>query len=129
MTDRFLVVWSYDLRRSGEHVSRAVIQKASVDTPSASKPTWFVLTNHGNVLLCVARDPTIRISEIARSVGIGERAAQKILADLVSGGFLVRIKEGRRNRYEINRNAHLRHPLFAELEIGPLLDVLRDGHE
>ncbi|HEU5362161.1 MAG TPA: winged helix-turn-helix domain-containing protein [Gaiellaceae bacterium] len=106
-----------------------MIQKASVDTPSASKPTWFVLTNHGNVLLCVARDPTIRISEIARSVGIGERAAQKILADLVSGGFLVRIKEGRRNRYEINRNAHLRHPLFAELEIGPLLDVLRDGHE
>jgi hypothetical protein len=46
----------------------------------------------------------------------------------VAEGFLVRIKEGRRNRYEINRNAHLRHPLFADLEIGPLLDVLRDGH-
>jgi hypothetical protein len=106
-----------------------MVQKPPIDSPDASKPPWFVLTNHGNVLLCVARDPTIRISEIARSVGIGERAAQKIVADLVSGGFVVRIKEGRRNRYEINRNAHLRHPLFADLEIGPLLDVLRDGRD
>ncbi|MGZ4416227.1 MAG: helix-turn-helix transcriptional regulator [Gaiellaceae bacterium] len=88
-----------------------------------------MLTNHGNVLLCVARDPRIRISEIADKAGIGERAAQKIVADLVAEGFLVRIKEGRRNRYDINRNAHLRHPLFADLEIGPLLDVLRDGHK
>jgi predicted transcriptional regulator len=88
-----------------------------------------VLTNHGNVLLCVAREPTIRISEIADKVGVGERAAQKIVADLVADGYLVRIKEGRRNRYEINRNAHLRHPLFTHLEIGPLLDVLGDGYE
>jgi len=93
-----------------------------------ARSTWLVLTNHGNVLLCVARDPTIRISEIATRVGIGERAAQKIIADLVAEGFLVRIKEGRRNRYEVNRTAHLRHPLFADSEIGPLLDVLRDGH-
>jgi DNA-binding IclR family transcriptional regulator len=87
-----------------------------------------VLTNHGNVLLCVARDPMMRISEIAWRVGIGERAAQKIIADLIAEGFLVRTKEGRRNRYEVNRHAHLRHPLFTDLEIGPLLDVLRDGH-
>ena len=86
-----------------------------------------MLTNHGNVLLCVAREPTIRISEIASRVGIGERAAQKIVADLVAAGYLERIKEGRRNRYEVNRSAHLRHPLFTDLEIGPLLDVLRDG--
>jgi predicted ArsR family transcriptional regulator len=85
------------------------------------------LTNHGNVLLCVARDPTIRISEIARSVGIGERAAQKIIADLVEEGFLMRTKEGRRNRYEVNREAHFRHPLLGHLEIGPLLAVLGDG--
>jgi DNA-binding transcriptional regulator PaaX len=61
-----------------------------------------------------------------KRVGVGERAAQRIVADLVSEGFLVRIKEGRRNRYEVNRNAHLRHPLFADLEIGPLVDVLRE---
>jgi DNA-binding transcriptional regulator PaaX len=103
-----------------------VVQKPSIEA-DAARSTWFVLTNHGNVLLCIAREPTIRISEIARHVGIGERAAQKIVADLVAEGFLVRIKEGRRNRYEVNRDAHLRHPLFTDLEIGPLLDVLSDG--
>jgi predicted transcriptional regulator len=86
-----------------------------------------MLTNHGNVLLCVARDPTIRISEIARSVGVGERAAQKIVADLVDEGFLTRTKEGRRNRYEVNRTARFRHPLLGHLEIGPLLAALGDG--
>jgi hypothetical protein len=128
LTKPFLVAEDNDNRRFGKQVSRAVVQKPPVEPPGVSRSNWFVLTNHGNVLLCVARDPTIRISEIARQVGIGERAAQKIIADLVSDGFLVRIKEGRRNRYEVNRNAHLRHPLFADLEIGPLLDVLRDGH-
>ena len=106
-----------------------MVQRPSIEDSGTPKATWFVLTNHGNVLLCIAREPTIRISEIADQVGIGERAAQKIVADLVSEDFLVRIKEGRRNRYEINRKAHLRHPLFADLEIGPLLDVLRDGHK
>ena len=105
------------------------VQKAPIEDAAVARSSWFILTNHGNVLLCVARDPTIRISDIARSVGIGERAAQKIVADLVADGFLARIKEGRRNRYEINRKAHLRHPLFADLEIGPLLDVLRNGDE
>jgi predicted DNA-binding transcriptional regulator YafY len=88
---------------------------------------WVFLSNHGNVLLCIARDPQIRISEIADSVGIGERAVQKIVADLVADGYLVRTKEGRRNRYEINPRARLRHPLFADLEIGPLITALRDG--
>ncbi|MDQ3880926.1 MAG: ArsR family transcriptional regulator [Chloroflexota bacterium] len=62
-----------------------------------------------------------------RSFGIGERAAQKIVADLVADGYVVRTKEGRRNRYLVNRRAHLRHPLFAHLEIAPLLDALRGG--
>jgi DNA-binding transcriptional regulator PaaX len=104
-----------------------MVEKPPKDGTS-QRATWFVLTNHGNVLLCIARQPKIRISEIADNVGIGERAAQKIVADLVTEGYLVRIKEGRRNRYEVNRSAHLRHPLFADLEIGPLLDVLRDGY-
>jgi predicted DNA-binding transcriptional regulator YafY len=90
------------------------------------RSTWVFLTNHGNVLLCIARDPQIRISEIADNVGIGERAAQRIVADLVAEGYVVRTKEGRRNRYQVNPHAQLRHPLFAELEIGALLDALRD---
>jgi predicted transcriptional regulator len=83
-----------------------MVQTPALEEAAVARSTWFLLTNHGYVLLCVARDPTMRISEIARSVGIGERAAQKIVADLVAEGFLVRTKEGRRNRYEINRSAH-----------------------
>jgi hypothetical protein len=117
----------YDHRWSRRQVSRAVVQRPSIEA-GVARSTWFVLTNHGNVLLCVARDPTIRISEIATRVGIGERAAQKIVADLVAEGYITRTKAGRRNRYEVNRSAHLRHPLFADLEIGPLVDVLRAGY-
>jgi predicted transcriptional regulator len=95
----------------------------------ATLPTssWFFLSNHGNVLLCIARDPAVRISELASLVGIGERAAQKIVADLVAEGYVRRTKEGRRNRYEINRRGHLRHPLFSDLEIGPLVETLRNA--
>jgi predicted transcriptional regulator len=102
-----------------------MVQKPPSDEQAAGRSTWLVLTNYGNVLLCVARDPTVRISELADRVGIGERAAQKIIGDLVRDGYLLRVKEGRRNRYEINRSADLRHPLFADIEIGPLLDALR----
>lgn len=94
---------------------------------SDERPGWLFLSNHGNVLLCLARDPKIRISEISDTVGIGERAAQKIVADLVADGYVVRTKEGRRNRYQINPRARLRHPLFADLEIGRLINALRDG--
>jgi predicted transcriptional regulator len=104
-----------------------MVQKRPSGEPDLNRSTWLVLTNHGNVLLCVTRDPTIRVSELADRVGIGERAAQKIIGDLVRDGFLLRIREGRRNRYEVNRGADLRHPLFAHLEIGRLLDVLRDA--
>jgi Winged helix-turn-helix DNA-binding len=89
--------------------------------------SWVFLSNHGYALLCIARDPQIRIREIADHVGIGERAAQKIVADLVSAGYVSRTKEGRRNRYEVNPDAPLRHPLIGEVEIGPLLDALQDG--
>jgi predicted transcriptional regulator len=104
-------------------------QGAPSEGSAAERSRWLVLTNYGNVLLCIARDPTIRISELADRVGIGERAAQKIIGDLVRDGYLLRVREGRRNRYEVNRSADLRHPLFADLEIGSLLDVLRDGSE
>ena len=94
---------------------------------TARRSSWVFLSNHGNVLLCIARDPQIRISEIADKVGIGERAAQKIVADLVANGYISRTKEGRRNRYEVNPKTRLRHPLFEEVEIGPLIDALQDG--
>ena len=88
-----------------------------------------MFSNHGSVLLCIARDPRIRIWELADSVGIGERAAQKIVGDLVADGYVVRTKEGRRNRYEVNPEATLRHPLFADVRMALLLDAFRDGSQ
>jgi DNA-binding MarR family transcriptional regulator len=90
----------------------------------AQTGTWTFLTNHASVLLCIARDPQSRARDIAEQVGITERATQRILADLLAGGYVSRTKIGRRNLYEINPAGQLRHPLFCDVSIGPLLEVL-----
>jgi DNA-binding MarR family transcriptional regulator len=78
------------------------------------------------VLLSIARDPDIRLRDVAEEVGITERAAQRILADLVDAGFVERERHGRRNRYVINReNEMLRHPAQDGQEIGDFLELLR----
>jgi predicted transcriptional regulator len=92
---------------------------------SSALRTWVFLTNHANVLLCVARDPEARARDIAERVGITERAAQRILSDLLAEGYVSKIKVGRRNRYTVNPRGHLRHPNFRELEIGPLIEMLQ----
>src|SRR5690348_3143017 len=86
--------------------------------------TWAFLTNHAHVLLCIARDPQVRARDIARQVGITERAAQRILADLIADAYVKRTKVGRRNHYTIDPAGHLRHPMLRDLLVGPLLDVL-----
>jgi DNA-binding MarR family transcriptional regulator len=85
---------------------------------------WDLLTNHAHVLLCVAHDPGVRLRDIATSVGITERSAQKIVSELVDEGYVVRERQGRRNRYEVKREALLRHALVREQPVGDLLDVL-----
>jgi DNA-binding MarR family transcriptional regulator len=85
---------------------------------------WDFLTNHAHVLTCVADDPGIRIRDIAEAVGITERAAHRIVSELVEGGYLLREKEGRRNRYEVVPERPLRHPLAKEQQVGDLLEVL-----
>jgi DNA-binding MarR family transcriptional regulator len=89
-----------------------------------SSGTWVFLTNHAHVLLCIAREPQARTRDIAEQVGITERATQRIVADLVAEKYVIRTKIGRRNQYKINRRGHLRHPIFRNLTIGPLLEVL-----
>jgi predicted transcriptional regulator len=97
--------------------------------PATAPTTWVFLSNHAHVLLCVARDPEARARDIAERVGITERAAQRILSDLIAEDYVSRIKVGRRNRYTVNRRGHLRHPVFQDLEIGPLIDILHQEGE
>lgn len=90
---------------------------------------WTFLTNHAHVLLCLTRDPTARLRDVAAVVGITERAAQRIVADLEEGGYLTRMRDGRRNRYDIHPDVPLRHPLERDHSIGEVLTVLRDVRE
>lgn len=84
-------------------------------------PPWTFLSNHGHVLLCVARDPNIRVREIAQAVGITERAVQRILGELEEAGAISRQREGRRTRYEVDSELPLRHPIEADHSVGELL--------
>lgn len=87
-------------------------------------PRWDFLTNHAHVLVCVARDPGVRLRDIALAVGITERAAQRIVSELVEEGYVLRKKEGRRNQYQVKADLPLRHPLAEEREVGELLRLL-----
>ena len=87
--------------------------------------SWTFLTNHGHVLLALARDPDLRLREVAERVGITERAAQAIVADLVEERYVRRRRVGRRNVYSLDRSRRLRHPLERHHRIGDLLDALR----
>jgi predicted ArsR family transcriptional regulator len=88
-------------------------------------PHWTFLTNHAQVLLCIANDSDIRLRDVAEAVGITERAAQRIVVDLVEAGFLERERRGRRNRYIVNEKTEMRHPAQEGYAIGELLSVLR----
>jgi DNA-binding MarR family transcriptional regulator len=87
-------------------------------------PRWDFLTNHAHVLVCVARDPGIRLRDIATAVGITERAAHRIVSELVDEGYLGRKRQGRRNHYQVKSKLPLRHPLAEEREVGELLELL-----
>ncbi len=91
---------------------------------ASPKPGWTFLTNHAHVLVCVAEEADVRGRDIATRVGITERAAQAIVADLVDAGYVTRVREGRRNRYEVHPDAPLRHPLESEHTVGELLVTL-----
>jgi len=85
---------------------------------------WRFVTSHTQVLLCIARNPEIRIRDVADLIGITERAAQRIIADLVEAGYVERMRVGRRNHYHVKTDLRMRHPLQQTHEIGELLDLL-----
>jgi DNA-binding transcriptional ArsR family regulator len=88
-------------------------------------PEWTFLTNHAHVLLCIARDPQARLRDVAAQVGITERAAQRIVAELGEAGYLTVTRDGRRNRYEVHPEVPLRHPVERDHAVGEILAVLR----
>src|SRR5690242_3553381 len=96
-----------------------------MSSDAGSQGSWTFVTNHTQVLLCIARDPDVRLRDVADSIGITERAAQRIVSDLVDAGFLDRERVGRRNRYVINPEVSMRHPAQFGHEIGPLIELLK----
>lgn len=86
--------------------------------------TWTFLSNHSHVLLCIARDNESRLRDVAEHVGITERAVQKIVSELENAGALTRLRDGRRNRYVIHADCHLRHPIEEHQTIGKLLAMV-----
>lgn len=85
---------------------------------------WTFLTNHATALLCVAENPGLTLRQVGDCVGITERAAHRIVNDLVETGYLTRTREGRRNRYEIRRDVPMRDPLLKDRKVGELLTAL-----
>ena len=85
---------------------------------------WTFLTNHAHSLICIARDPEIRLRDVAERVGVTERAAQRIVSDLVDAGYLERQREGRRNIYRVRPDRPMRHPVEFGHDIGEILAVL-----
>lgn len=90
-------------------------------------PNWSFLTNHGRALLCIARDPDVRLRDIADRLEISERRAYAIVADLTEAGYLVKRKDGRRNRYEIQHHLPLPEPDARQRAIGEVLNLLGDS--
>lgn len=85
---------------------------------------WTFLTNHAHALVCIARDPGLRLRDVAERVGVTERAAQRIVSDLVESGYLERQRDGRRNSYRVRPDRPLRHPVEKGHDIGAILSAL-----
>ena len=92
--------------------------------PGEQGRQWTFLSNHGHVLVCLARDPDARLRDVAVAVGITERAVQKIVSDLEEGGVVERVRDGRRNRYRLFLDKPLRHPIESHRSIGALLSMI-----
>ena len=85
---------------------------------------WTFLTNHGHLLVCLARDPGATIRELATRVGSTERAVHKIVSDLEASETIDRFRVGRRNRYVVRRDAGFRHPVEQDLRVGEFVELL-----
>jgi DNA-binding MarR family transcriptional regulator len=98
--------------------------KKTAPIPAESSSSWTFFTNHAHVLICLAANPEMRLRAVADKVGITERAVQKIVADLESGGILTREKSGRCNTYTVHGRLPLRHPIEAHCTVQGLIGFI-----
>jgi len=96
---------------------------------SDDRPDWTFFSNHTHVLVCLARNPESPLRVVAQTIGLTERAVQRIVADLEAAGVLERHKEGRQNRYNLHFEVALRHPLERHRTIGDVLAPLIQAQE
>jgi DNA-binding MarR family transcriptional regulator len=85
---------------------------------------WSFLTSHARVLLCIAHDPGVRLRDIAARLGITERSAYGIVTELGEAGYVIKQKDGRRNRYQIQTHLPLPEPTSRERTVGEVLALL-----
>jgi DNA-binding transcriptional ArsR family regulator len=109
-------------------VSRTTADKRTEGEFGAARH-WTFLSNHGHVLVCLAQNPDARLRDVAQSVGITERAVQKIVSDLEEAGVVEREREGRRNRYRLHVDRPLRHPIESHRTVGSLLAMVLERAE
>lgn len=91
--------------------------------------SWTFLTNHAHVLICLSRDPDLRLRDLAEAVGITERAVHRIISELSAEGYVHITKEGRRNHYKVNPSMPMRHPVEAGAAVSDLIqftEISRD---
>lgn len=92
-------------------------------------PRWRLVTNHGHVLVCIATDPDARLRDIAEAVGITERTAAQIVNDLEQAGYITKIRDGRRNRYEVDGRRRIRTPRLPTITVAQLLSLVQQALE
>lgn len=102
---------------------------ANVSSNGDSNGSWTFLSNHTHVLVCLARNPDARLRDLAERVGITERGVFRVVTELERAGVVRRIREGRRNRYEIDPTAPLRHEVEATRTVGHLLALFLEPAE
>ena len=111
---------------SGRVSARANAEAEKGDDAS-KRPTWTFLSNHTHVLLLIAKDPEIRLRDVADQVGITERAVQRIVSDLEGGRYIERERSGRRNHYRVHPELPLRHPIEAHRRVASLIALIADA--
>ncbi len=109
-----------------KHKSRNVML---VCMPENTTHGWTFLTNHAQVLVCIAHDPGVRLRDIGERVGITERAAHRIVTELADAGYITRHRNGRRNQYTVNAHLPLPDPIAREQNVGELLEILTATRE